>query len=57
VDETSFAKNLPMASQLDRINRHSELARHDRQDLYDLLDAEHNVGTLPKVHAPEDVTA
>jgi nitroimidazol reductase NimA-like FMN-containing flavoprotein (pyridoxamine 5'-phosphate oxidase superfamily) len=38
-----------MTSRLDRINRHSERARHDRQDLYDVLDAEHNVGTLSTV--------
>jgi nitroimidazol reductase NimA-like FMN-containing flavoprotein (pyridoxamine 5'-phosphate oxidase superfamily) len=32
-----------------QINRHRERARHDRQDLHDVLDAEHNVGTLSTV--------
>jgi nitroimidazol reductase NimA-like FMN-containing flavoprotein (pyridoxamine 5'-phosphate oxidase superfamily) len=38
-----------MTSRLDRVNRHPERARHERQDLYEVLDAEHNVGTLSTV--------
>jgi nitroimidazol reductase NimA-like FMN-containing flavoprotein (pyridoxamine 5'-phosphate oxidase superfamily) len=38
-----------MTSSPDRINRHRERARHERQDLDDVLDAEHNVGTLSTV--------
>jgi nitroimidazol reductase NimA-like FMN-containing flavoprotein (pyridoxamine 5'-phosphate oxidase superfamily) len=38
-----------MTSTPDQINRHRERARHERQDLDDVLDAEHNVGTLSTV--------
>ncbi|OYO25372.1 pyridoxamine 5'-phosphate oxidase [Enemella dayhoffiae] len=34
---------------MDRVNRHPERARHERQDLYAVLDAEHNIGTLSTV--------
>lgn len=38
-----------MTSRLDRINRLSERARHDRHELDAVLDAEHHVGTLSTV--------
>jgi nitroimidazol reductase NimA-like FMN-containing flavoprotein (pyridoxamine 5'-phosphate oxidase superfamily) len=38
-----------MEQRLDRVNRHPERARHDRADLYAVLDAEHPVGTLSTV--------
>lgn len=38
-----------MTSSPDQINRHRERARRERQDLDEVLDAEHNVGTLSTV--------
>jgi nitroimidazol reductase NimA-like FMN-containing flavoprotein (pyridoxamine 5'-phosphate oxidase superfamily) len=38
-----------MKKSLDRVNRHPERARHERSDLYAVLDAEHHVGTLSTV--------
>jgi nitroimidazol reductase NimA-like FMN-containing flavoprotein (pyridoxamine 5'-phosphate oxidase superfamily) len=38
-----------VTNRLDRINRHPERARHERSDLHDVLDAEHNVGSLSTV--------
>jgi len=38
-----------MTSSPDQIARHRERARHERQDLDAVLDAEHNVGTLSTV--------
>lgn len=38
-----------MPSLLERVNRHAERARHHREDLYEVLDAGHPMGTLSTV--------
>jgi nitroimidazol reductase NimA-like FMN-containing flavoprotein (pyridoxamine 5'-phosphate oxidase superfamily) len=38
-----------MQIQADRVNRHAERARHEREDLYEVLDAAHQAGTLSTV--------
>ena len=38
-----------MPSLVERVNRHAERARHQREDLYEVLDAGHSMGTLSTV--------
>jgi uncharacterized protein len=38
-----------MPSDINRVNRHAERARHERTDLYQVLDAGHQIGTLSTV--------